>query len=494
MKNFFKLILLIIFCSYPGVTFLQETNNDLPGDIKLPETPAGQIFRDFIDAYNTGNEGYLKSFAEKHYAKEIEDKVDYWMEIYYRFGPASMFSISIDKPYDIEVWLHGKFTNAWFGVELILKEETGKIKATGLLTGQQPDNAPDISVPEKELPGKLSSYLTTLSDSGYFSGTVLVAKDGAPVFEGAYGYANKELNMLNGIDTRFNLASITKVFTGIAIAQLVEQGKISYNDLIEKYIPEYPRDISEKVTIHHLLTHTSGIELDHTDEFNTAKRNSKNLEELLNVHLQYLHTLKNRENFEPLKKFDYSNEGYDLAALIVERVSGKNFLDYLRENIFIPAGMNNTGVRTENPKDGNSATGYTHYKDLDMTFDRHEEIPNTIFLDPFSGSSGLYSSVEDLNLLVKALMGNVLLSPEYVNEITTSRIDVFGNGVNGRSYGYGFDLLKENGILSIGHNGGIIGGSTELRYYPESGYTVIVLSNFRHSAIIVSNYIRDLLF
>jgi CubicO group peptidase (beta-lactamase class C family) len=456
----------------------------------IPDSPAGRAYRDFVAAYNTGTRAALEEFVTDHYAPatNVGDKTDDWLALFYKYGPVRVHGVSIDGRYDLEMWLHGTITRAWFAVELILNEETGRIRAVGILQGERPDDAPPIDVAREDFPRHLETYLRLLSDRGYFSGTVLVAHRGRPIYEGAFGMADQADGVAMHVDTRLAIASVTKMFTGVAVARLVESGKLSFDDDIAEFVPEYPTEISQKVTVHHLLTHTSGIELDEIPDFNRSKQRASSSEDLLRAHLRHVDSLYTNGVFELPSKYDYSNEGYDLAGLIVERVSGQSLLDYFTEHIFEPSGMLRTGRYPVDPAAYDVAIGYTHYTDKDYTFS-DEEVPNTYSLDrALFGSAGLYSTVGDLNRFVNTLFyTDDLLSPDMRDTVLSPQVPRSGS----EAYGYGFTLVTDEGVRSIGHNGGMIGASAEVRYFPESEYTVIVLASRRTIAITVSNYIRD---
>ncbi|GAI05666.1 unnamed protein product, partial [marine sediment metagenome] len=190
----------------------------------------------------------------------------------------------------------------------------------------------------QEIVEKTTAFLEKLDAQDKFSGAVLIAKDGEPILKKAYGLANRSFNVPNKIDTKFNLGSMNKMFTGVAILQLAEQGKLTLDDKIIKYVLDYPnKEIASKVTIHQLLTHTSGMGLYWTDEyFKTSKDLFKNVED-------YLPLFVNQPlQFEPGSEFSYSNSGYMVLGLIIEKVTGQSYFDYVMENIYKPAGMINT--------------------------------------------------------------------------------------------------------------------------------------------------------
>jgi len=407
-----------------------------------------------------------------------------------KYGPVRAHGVSINSDYDLEMWLYGDITRAWLAVELLLNKETGKIRAVGILQGEVPSDAPTIAVSDRELPSHLDKYLRLLATEGYFTGTVLVAHKGRPIYEGAFGIVDEADGASVHMDTRFQLVSVTKPFTAIAIAQLVERGKLSFEDPIGAYVPEYPKDIAEQVTVGQLLTHTSGIELDAVPGFLDAKRAADDSEALLQVHLLYIDSLRTDGRFERSGEYDYTNEGFDLAGLIIERVSGQTLLAYFSQNIFEPAGMLRSGRFAVDPAQGNVAIGYTHYVDRSYAY-TDVAVPNTAFLDAaLFGSSGLYSTVGDLNRFANALFySSVLLSSDVRDVVHSPQVERGSS----ETYGYGFTLTTYNNILIIGHSGSMPGGSTEFRYSHDGEHTIIVLASKRTIATAISNYIRGLL-
>ena len=195
----------------------------------------------------------------------------------------------------------------------------------------------------------------TLAKQDKFSGVVLIAKDGKPVFEKAYGLANKAKNIPNNTETRFNLGSMNKMFTAVAIAQLAEAGKLSFDDTVGKHLPDYPnKDVANKVTIHQLLTHTSGLGSYWNAKFEAKKATIKSVSDYLALFAD--EPLK----LEPGKRFQYSNSGFIVLGAIIEKVSGQSYYDYVREHIYKPAGMKNTDAYEMTANTPNLAMGYTN--------------------------------------------------------------------------------------------------------------------------------------
>src|SRR5438045_4282280 len=188
--------------------------------------------------------------------------------------------------------------------------------------------------PAKELDG----YLNTLVAENKLSGVVLVAKDGVAVASKAAGIANKTTKAPIDLNTKFNLRSMNKMFTAVAIAQLAQAGKLSFTDTVGKHLPDCPnKEVADRVTIHHLLTHTSGMGSYWGEKF------AREREKLLTVAAYLPLFASDPLSFPPGEKFQYSNAGYMVLGAIVEKASGQNYYTYVQEHIYSPAGMTNTG-------------------------------------------------------------------------------------------------------------------------------------------------------
>ncbi|MCW4042205.1 MAG: serine hydrolase [Candidatus Bathyarchaeota archaeon] len=326
---------------------------------------------------------------------------------------------------------------------------------------------------------KTTAYLEELNAQNKFSGAVLIAKDGVPILKRAYGLANRSFNVPNRIDTKFNLGSMNKMFTGVAILQLVEQRKLALDDKIIKHVPDYPnKEIASKVTIHQLLTHTSGMGLYWTDEYmKTSKDRLRDIEDYLPLFVDQ------PLQFKPGSKFSYSNSGYMVLGLIIEKVTGQSYFDYVMENIYKPAGMINTDAYELDYVVPNLAVGYTRAEA------REGEIKNNLYIHVCKGgpAGGGYSTVEDLLSFSNALLGNKLLSPEYTELAIKGKVRRSENVM----YAYGIQDRSENNHRIIGHGGGFPGISSNLEIYKDLGYTVIVMSNFDRGSIEVENFIKE---
>ncbi|MFA5075177.1 MAG: serine hydrolase [Candidatus Babeliales bacterium] len=305
---------------------------------------------------------------------------------------------------------------------------------------------------------KLDKYIKAYVELGWFSGSVLVAKDGKILLCKAYGMANYEHNIPNTPQTKFRIGSLTKQFTAMAIMLLREKKLLHVNDKICKYIPDYPN--GDKITIHHLLTHTSGIpNFTEFPECKIEQLKSHNTEQLINI-------FKDKSlEFEPGEKYNYSNSGYILLTYIIEKISEKNYETFLKENIFEPLGMKDSGCDSFITIIKNRASGYGIFND---------ELVNAAYIDMSftSGAGILYSTIEDLYLWDQALYKEKLVSQKSLDEIFTPFKD---------SYGYGWIITQSSGHKLVAHAGGINGFSSDISRYPDDHVCIIVLSNFEHA-------------
>lgn len=347
------------------------------------------------------------------------------------------------------------------------------------ITSQQPGR--------QALATELEAFLEQAAARDAFSGTVLVAKDGQPIFTKAYGMANKKDGTPNRVDTKFDLGSMNKMFTAVAIAQLVERGKLSFDDRLAKVLPDYPnKSVAEKVTIHHLLTHTSGMGNYQNEAFianlGKIRTNADLLPFFVNDPLA----------FEPGTKWQYSNAGFAVLGLVIEKVSGQNYFDFVKDNIFKPAGMLNTESYERDKQTPNLAIGYMRMNDQGRP-DPSAPLRENSSLRPIRGSAagGGYSTVEDLLKFSQALSGHKLLSEKYTSIVTTGKTEV--NGPD-RKYAYGLGDSVIDGLHITGHNGGGPGIGANFDVFPELGYTAVVLSNYSPPMMMpVVNKIRELI-
>ena len=334
----------------------------------------------------------------------------------------------------------------------------------------QSANEPAASAPpaKADAAGTIQSYLDSLAAENKLSGAIMVAKDGVPIASKASGVANKTTNAPIALDTKFNLGSMNKMFTGIAIAQLAQEGKLNFSDPISKHLPDYAnKDVGAKVTIHQLLTHTSGMGTYTNDKFRAERA------KLTTVSSHFPLFVNDPLTFSPGEKFEYSNAGYMVLGAIIERVSGQDYYAYVKDHIFRPAGMADTGFYEPGKEIPNLAVGYTRMGPDGKPTEQVRD--NTDTLEIRGGpAGGGYSTVGDLLKFHVALRNSKLLNRESTELATKGKVDA--PGPIGR-YAYGFGDKVFDGKHIVGHNGGWPGVAANFEMYPELGYTSVILMN-----------------
>lgn len=310
---------------------------------------------------------------------------------------------------------------------------------------------------------KIDEVMTLANKYGLFNGSVLVAENGKVIYKKGLGLANMEWNIPNTPETRFRLGSITKQFTATLILQLVEQGKIKLDGKLSDYLPEYRKDVGQKVTIHQLLNHTSGIP-SYTGLpgfFSDVSRNPYSVDDFVKKYAS------NDLQFEPGSKFSYNNSGYFLLGAIIEKVTGQPYERVLKEKIFDPLGMKNTGYDHYATILEKRAAGYI------KTPDGYLNAPYLDMSLPYAAGS-MYSTVEDLYLWDQALYTDSLLSAQ-------SKELMYKPTLNDYAYGWFITKAKlgtgTETVPSINHGGGINGFNTLIMRYPAQKNLVVLLDN-----------------
>ncbi|MEE9429495.1 MAG: serine hydrolase [Melioribacteraceae bacterium] len=301
---------------------------------------------------------------------------------------------------------------------------------------------------------------------------VLVKKNDKILYKKAFGKANIELNVDMTTNNVFNIASLSKEFTSMSILQLLEKGKLSLEDNINSYIPNYSKN-GDKIKIKHLLSHTSGLK-SHTDTAwaNTdARKYFKSTIDVLN------YFKKDTIKFEPGEKHDYCNLNFNLLAYIIEKTSGMEYAEYVKENIFKPLDMTNSFIPNEGQVVPNLATGY-ELKNNEIVYARYHSLNQT------RGSSSLHTTVGDLSKWYKGLMNSKVVSRETLMKAWSPF--TLNDGTKA-VYGYGFYSDKKFGKTTIFHNGFIFGYSTSDMYFPEDDLLILIASNISDINIINTN-------
>ena len=332
-----------------------------------------------------------------------------------------------------------------------------------------------------EFPAALGEILRERVEEDRFSGVVLVAKDGEPIFAEAHGMADKEAGRELTLDTPMGLASMNKMFTGVAIAQLAARGDLLFDDVVGDHLPDYPNEeVAARVTIHHLLTHTAGLGLYFRNPIYWETKDK------YRTHTEFLELFADESPaFEPGARMEYSNNGPVVLGLVIEAITGQSYYDYVRQNIYQPAGMAHTDhyLLEEQDTAAFAAAYVRESEDSPWESDRPMKGPRG------NAAGGGYSSANDLLRFSRAIFAGRLLDEEHWELLWKWHVD------EGREQGYGYLWGHQRiaGVRSTGHNGGGGGVNTDFAIFPDHGYTTIVLANYQQAARPITGWIRTTL-
>jgi len=452
-----KAFCLLWLFSTIAICAAQKQSTETP----FPDTPAGHQCAAWLENFNRGDQDAYNDFLEKNYPSQAESFTHY-ADFRRMTGGFDFKRVEESTPTKLTVLMQERQSDQM--VRLVLEVEAAEPHhITNLDLNAIPRPAefalPHLSQSELIAVAKKNADQEAAADR--FAGSLLIAKDGKPIFAEAYGLADREHKIPNTLKTRFRIGSMNKMFTAVSILQLAQAGKLDLTDPVGKYLTDYPnKDVATKVTIHQLLTHTGGTGDFFGPEFDAHRQELKALQD-------YIKLFGNRApKFEPGSKFDYSNYGFLMLGVIVERVSGQSYYDYVRDHIYKLAGMTSTDSEPEEKAVADRSVGYTK---MDST-----EWKANVETLPYRGTSagGGYSTVEDLAKFADALLGNKLLNAHFTELLTTGK-----PGTPDNSYAYGFGVRTINGTRCFGHCGGAPGMNGELEICPSVGYVVAVLAN-----------------
>jgi D-alanyl-D-alanine carboxypeptidase len=419
------------------------------------ESPALSVFKQWLDAFNSADALRISAFWQKYGGHGPGDRVQGDLRLRNMTGGMTIFRVLEDTETHVVV-LMKENRGAWSESTLDLASTNPPVIA-GMMGHPvaPPDGSGNPSRNDEDLVTQVRNHVDGLRGADSFSGVVLIAHDGHIVLQQAWGMADTAKRIPNTTETQFCIGSMNKMFTAVAILQLVQQGKLALDKPIATWWPDYPNhDLAARVTIRELLNHSGG-----TGDIFTADYEAHRLE--TRTLADYVKLFGNRAvAFEPGTRMEYSNYGFILLGRIIEIVSGEPYQTYVQRHIYEPAGMLHTDSRPESDHAAGRAVGYKRGPG--------GLVANTDTM-PWSGTSagGGYSTVGDLYLFALALQAGKLLSPELMTEATR------GSAVRS-DYGLGFYVLPDGGY---GHGGGSPGINGELHILPRRGYALVALAN-----------------
>lgn len=494
MKRFIPIVLVAAVLGFGAgraVSALAQDSGTSAGGVL---TPGGTLVRDYLKVLESGKPDVIRKFLEKRCAASLLERLPLSLLITFNRAPYlesgglgyDFHRVLPGSDHELGALIRNRLTGAWLRLSIpVAKYSPDKIsglvelKPISVPVGEQSRQ----KLTDAEILGRLGRCMARLEEEDEFSGAVLVAKNGTPLFQEVYGLASKSYLVPNRLDTRFNIASVGKMFTGVAVAQLVQGGKLSFEDSLDKYLPADWLDphVSRKIQIRHLLTHTSGL----GDYF--RKLRQQPLTHVFRGVGDYRPLIIGEKlEFEPGTKWSYSNTGILLAGVVIEQVTGESYFDYVREHIFEKAGMLETGAFEKDHPLPNRSTGY-----MKVYAEDGPEWVNNLYSPVMKAgpSGGFFSTVEDMLRFATALQSYRLLSPEYTKTVVSAKPEI-----GSPFYGYGFFVSRGNTGRVISHEGDGTGIQASFRMYLDLGYVVVVLSNYgRPSASIVDHVMEQMM-
>lgn len=421
------------------------------------ETPTRRVLDQWLLAFNSADRAKLNAFWQAYNPDWTQ--IDRELHVRKESGGFTLMKVTSDDGKNLDA-IVADGGETFLGISVRLRSvdpiKVTSITINGVVSGE---GVVAHFSNDSELISAIRAKSNTLAAADQFSGTILIARNETILLQQASGLANRQTNSPITLDTEFCLGSMNKMFTAVAVLQLVQAGKLSLDATLSDYWKDYPNhELATKVTVRELLSNTAGTGDIFTAEFNDHRLDIRTLDD-------YVRLYDRRPlEFEPGSRSRYSNYGFLLLGVLIEKISGQSYYDYVRKHIFIPAHMTHTDSQPEVDRVSTHAVGYMPSP--------QGWVPNTDTL-PWRGTpaGGGYSTVGDLFRFSQALLDGQLLDPKLLQQATTEQFP-------GSHYGYGF--IVEDGFF--GHSGAAPGINGELRIYPKTGHVIVVLSNLEPPA------------
>jgi CubicO group peptidase (beta-lactamase class C family) len=495
-------LLMLLCASFAAPTSARAPSafTDLPG---LPvDEPQSARITALIEAVNSSNCDFVLAFVKDNFTprfrQEIPDAqhVNVLLDIGRRSGGYDLHGLRTydppKPPTNRTVIVRSRLLETWEAAIIEFEPEAPyRIDRLGMSMARPPAGAQATEpLTLDQAADQLKAFLERLAKAELFSGSALLAYDGKVIFTFVSGEASKAFAAPNKLDTKFNLGSMNKMFTAVGIAQLVETGKLSFDEKVSKYLgPDWiAPEVADKITIAQLLSHTSGLGSHFTDEFwRTSRALYRNLDDFKPL------IVNQTPAFEPGTNWAYSNSGFLLLGAVIEQVTGGSYDDYIAAHILKPTGMTGTGCFEMDIDTPNLAIGYS----LEVGAPGSDAQPrwvNNLFKHVIKGGSagGGFSTAPDLLRFDQALRSGKLVSNEMLNTLWTPK-------PASPNYGFGFQLdsipngSSAGGGRIVGHGGGFPGISSVLGMHLDTGLTFIAMCNYDDAAVLADRKCRELL-
>lgn len=453
---------------------------DAVGTTPKAVTPASVQARQLLEAINSGDRATLAAYREKNFSPAWEDapSIERGLYAHKQFGGFDLLEVDDDRPNNLHGWVRARDSDAV--LELVVETEKAapyRVNYLFLDWGNTPEKFRVARLSESATVDAWRANTARRAQQDKFSGAILLTRGDQVLLREAYGFADRERKVPNTVDTRFRTASTSKMFTAAAVLRLVQDGKLAFDDRIDKVVPALAGKPIGPATIHQLLTHTSGA-----GEFIGPRYDEHKKE--LQVHDDYVRVFGGDALlFEPGEKFEYHNLGYMYLGAAIEHASGRSFYDYLDESVFKPAGMSHSDTPTVDVAMQGRAKGYIKPPGT------REWVSAEQYLDyRADGAGGAWSTVDDMQRFLTALRANRILNQRFTRLMLSQKAEAW------KGHGYGYGVWIDNypgGGLWIGGVGGEMGSNSEAWFSPDSNYQVVVLSNFDPGAAVqVSEFVR----
>jgi CubicO group peptidase (beta-lactamase class C family) len=454
----------------------------------LPEGPAGARIKSLIEVMNSGSAERIQRFLNGECDKKfremvpIDEHISTALGFHRDTGGIDFYAVRAftpELPGATVVIVKDRILGGWWRLTFRFGEAPGFLVAgLGIGSARPPAGLVEPPLTEKEAVEEIRSLMARLKAKDWYSGTVLVAKGATVLLTDFAGEANKSFHVPNDIDTKFNLGSMNKMFTSVAVARLVEAGKLSFDDPIGKWVDEtwLAKDVTSKITVRHLITHTSGLGSYFNDVYDKSSR------ALFRKLDDYKPLIKDdKPAFPPGTRYQYSNTGMFLLGVVIEKVTGEDYFEHIRKAIYAPAGMTDSDSYEMDYPVENLAIGYS--PDWASPY----KWRNNLYTHVIKGgpAGGGFSTVKDLHRFALALLGGKLVSK--------STRDLMWTDFKGANYGYGFTVVQSPGGKAVGHSGGFDGINSQLDIYVDTGYIVAAMSNIDMGASPLANKIGGIL-
>ena len=461
----------IFLCESKKYSFRDK---NLLNEIKIKE-----ISEAFANALNSRDEKKFQEFIDQFWDTKVieeegsEELIDYFYDIIDEVEMIDIHETLLESDTRLAIIFKNKSLGEWLKCIFVFSSnKPGAIDQIGMRLIDPPNDVETVKILEQDLHHLFDSYITALNKKDLFSGAIVLMKEGKIIYQQYIGFADKAFNIPHNSKTRFDLGSMGKMFTALSIGKLVQNGRIQFEDTISSYLPELKIDKADKITIHHLLTHTSGLGDIFCPEFYENKEKFTEIKDLVSL-------LENKTlNFNPGEQFQYSNGGYNILGLIIEKISGMSYFDFVRKHIFIPLNMLDSDSFYIDDPIPNRAVGYTKIGvEIRKKRFTNWKINTRIARKRGCAAGSGYSTIDDLIKFSEALKTNKILSQELFQKMTSAQVKIIEKN-NRLFYGYGFGVTKYDNFYRYGHNGGSPGVNTYFGIYEPLGYTLIVLSNY----------------